>query len=113
MSFLGGKKKDKSPPRSGPGILSPKAAPPPQPKKPLYTKAEVPELVKGTVFDPGDIPELAKMYEGYTTSATNAIPVEKMRDLPQTSVFPLFQRVVQMHNTDNVRTAAANCSVPG
>ena len=72
-----------------------------KPGKVPYTKDDIEALVKSTVFDKKEIVTLGTMYRKYTTAAVSTIPVEKMRDIPETSVFPLFQRVVQMHNDDN------------
>ena len=86
--FGGGSGEEARTPRLGPG------------KKP-YADKEAEEILKGTVFDKKDLATLGEMYRRQTTTITKVIPVEKMRDMPETSVFPLFQRVCQMHNTDN------------
>ena len=93
------RKKDKSPPKEA-GPTSPRAKAPAK-APPPYKASEAAELVEGTVFDKSELPALADMYKRYTTDAARSIPVERMRDIPETSVFPLFQRVAQLHNTDN------------
>ena len=82
--------------------LSPRNAKPAKPKKqkPPYTAADLKELEKTTVFDAADLNALGAMYRRFTTAEMSTIPVEKARDMPETSVIPLFQRVVQLHNTD-------------
>ena len=67
---------------------------------PPYKKAQVKELLAGTVFDEKELAQLGEMYRRYTTVDFPSIPVERMRDIPETSVFPLFQRVAQMQNDD-------------
>ena len=68
--------------------------------KKTLKSAEIKELVRTSVFDQGDINALNEVYHRHTTGENSTIPIERMRDIPETSVFPLFQRVVQMKNTD-------------
>ena len=68
--------------------------------KKTLKSAEIRELVRTSVFDQGDINALNEIYHRHTTGENSTIPIERMRDIPETSVFPLFQRVVQMKNTD-------------
>lgn len=70
-------------------------------RQPVYTPDQAAELVRGTYFEERELAALAAMYSQYTTAENNSIPVERLRDIPGTSVIPLFQRVAQRCNTDN------------
>lgn len=82
--------------RAGISFTSPreKAAPIP------YKADDVKELMKSTYFDEKDIKTLGEIYRKHTTSRQKTIPVEQMRNIPETAAYPLFQRIVQMYNID-------------
>ena len=85
-------------PASGSAQVTPR---PTGPGRVPYAPAEAKGLISDTHFDERELAALGEMYRRYTTLERSAIPVERMRDIPETSVFPLFQRVAAMHNTDN------------
>jgi hypothetical protein len=64
-------------------------------KQPVYTPEQAAELVRGTNFEERELAALAVMFSQYTTIESDSIPVERLRDIPGTSVIPLFQRVAQ------------------
>ena len=98
MSAFRSRSRSKSPPKT--------AAPPeptPVPKKKFkpfaLKKDEIAAIAQSTNWDEREIKALGVMYGRYYEGGD--CPVERLRDMPETSSVPLFHRVLQRYNEDH------------
>ena len=90
--------KTKSPPVAAPAALRPTG-------KPVGIKSLMPDekalLLSETGLDERELVALDAIYSRNVLQGSDVPPVERLRDLPETSVVPLMQRILQKFNDDN------------
>jgi Ca2+-binding EF-hand superfamily protein len=83
----------------------PPPPPPSKPRKPVgissLSREEKEQLLRETGLDERELQALDIIYSRNVMAGSDTPPVEKLRDLPESSVVPLFQRILQKYNTDH------------
>jgi serine/threonine-protein phosphatase 2B regulatory subunit len=72
-----------------------------KPKVTVISPEDRATLLNETLFDDKELKALMAMYTRMVTDPTEEPPVETLRNMPEASTHPLFQRVMQLYNTDN------------
>ena len=72
----------------------------PQAKQPQLSAEESAALERETHWDQRELKSLHAVYMRYCIGGSNSVPVERLRDMPETATIPLMHRVLTVHNKD-------------